>query len=89
LRLTMEKETHKHSLMALDTKDKSRNLFNCYTRRGDLYRVFVNWVYMDLSRRDFESLLLKHGLILNKAGEPICPVTGAKEAIKTDEMPGL
>jgi hypothetical protein len=85
----MEKELHKHSLMELGTKDKTGNLFDYYTRQGDLYRVYVNWVYMDLTRRDFESLLLKHGLILNKAGEPVCPVTGAKEAIKTDEMPGF
>jgi hypothetical protein len=87
LRLTMEKETHKPSLMALDTKDKSKNLFNCYTRRGDLYRVYVNWVAIDYTRRDFETLLFKHGLMLNAAGEPVCPVTRDKKAILSLDFP--
>jgi len=67
--------------MELEAKKKSDNPFDYYTRRGGLYRVYVNWVYMDLTRGQFETLLANHGLKLNPAEEPVCPVTGIKKAL--------
>jgi hypothetical protein len=50
--------------------DIGRDLSDYYTRWGLLYRVYFHWVLINLTRWDFELILLKHGFTLNAAGEP-------------------
>ena len=76
----MEQKITENSLMAIETTDKSRDLFDYYIRRGDTYRIYSNWVPLDLTREQFAWYLAQHGLKLNEAGEPVCPITGLKKS---------
>ena len=79
----MEKERHQGKLMELQPKEP-RRVFDYYIRRGDFYYVFSNWVCLKLRKEEFVWFFLsKSGLILNAAGDPICPVTGMKKASAT------
>jgi hypothetical protein len=60
---------------------KSNRVIDYYIRQGDTYYVYTNWVCRKLSREEFAGLLLvRFGLFLNAAGDPVCPVTGLKKS---------